>query len=195
MSAALKAAAVIEYEKQIARHTKLPEEMPVIPEMAKDYTRMFFGTRSLSEIMYERRTELGMSASDLARALNIKSSEFIGMVERGRRNLELNRVPMLADALKLDSEALCRLALFEAAPQIAMRLFGRKINDFDPKPDKTGKIASKITPEQLEFNNKLYSLPSPLRVTVLHLIDQFFTLVNNGPTRLSSISMSKTTEE
>lgn len=65
-------------------------------------------------VIRERREELHLSQGAVARGLGISSPEFVGMVEKGQRRLQLNKVPMLAVVLQLDPVALSRLALFEA---------------------------------------------------------------------------------
>jgi transcriptional regulator with XRE-family HTH domain len=158
---------------------------PVAPELARDWKKLYNGTKSLAQIMRERREELDLTQVDIANAIGIKSSEFIGMVEKGYRSLELNKVPLLADALQIERETLCRVALFEAAPQIAMALFGKNPADFTPGPakQKPAGIPFKLTQEQIDYHQKIWMLPSPLRVMVLTLIDQFYSLITGVPGR------------
>lgn len=151
------------------------------------YTDLFEKTRPLREVLKEARLRKDYSQSDLATMLNIKSSEFIGMVENGQRRFELNRIPAIADALGLDAKKLCRLALFEDAPLFAMAVFGNDVSTFTPTAAAKDKKQQKVSlsPEQLDYMVRLYSLPSPLRYTILDLIEKFTVLIKSGPSRLS----------
>ena len=51
------------------------------------------------DIVRQRRVELGMSVDDLARAVGIRSPEFVAMIEAGHSVIDLNRAPAFAEAL------------------------------------------------------------------------------------------------
>jgi transcriptional regulator with XRE-family HTH domain len=85
------------------------------------------------DIIRERREELGLTQTDLARAMGIVSSEFVCMIESGKRHFALNNIPKLASVLWLDAEALCRCALYEAAPSFYRSTFGERV-PARPKP-------------------------------------------------------------
>ena len=87
----------------------------------------------LRDIVRERREELGLTQTDLARAMGIVSPEFVCMIESGRRHFALNNIPKLASVLWLEAEALCRCALYEAAPTFYRSTFGEKV-PARPKP-------------------------------------------------------------
>ena len=141
---------------------------------------------TVGSVIQARRFELELTQAQVANALDIKSSEMIGMVESGHRHLDINKIPRLASVLKVDTEELCKLALLEAAPQFAAAVFGKKLQTVMPAPVTGKQHEQKVTlsPQQLEYNQKLYALPSPLRYSVLSLIDQFTTLIREGPSRL-----------
>lgn len=165
---------------------------PVSEELAKNWAAVYDATTPLARILRQRREQLQLTQADVARALDIQSSEFIGLVENGQRRLDLNRVPQLAGVLKLDTETLCRLALFEAAPQFALSLFGAKIKTFVPTAARKCQAESvQMSPEQTAIYQRLYALPSGLRLTVLELIEQFTTLVREGPSRVRRLPRSK----
>jgi len=134
-----------------------------------------------AEIIRRRRLELGLLQVDVARRLGVRSSEFIGMLEKGGsvpggRNLELNKVPRMADALQLSRKDLTRLALFETAPMAAMTLFGDQISLYEVRNSKFKfgtPRETNMTPEQIDVVNKIFALPDSIRATVLSTIDQF----------------------
>ena len=162
---------------------------PVSEELEQKWAEIYDTTTPLARILRQRREELQLTQADVARALDIQSSEFIGMVENGQRRLHLNKVPQLAGVLKLDTETLCRLALFEDAPQFALSVFGAKIKTFVPVAARNRRGESvQMSPEQIAIYQRLYALPSALRLTVLALIEQFTTLIKEGPSRVRQLS-------
>jgi len=78
----------------------------------------------IKDIVRERREELGLTQTELGRAMDIISGEFICLVESGKRHIALNNLPRLAAALWLDAEGLCRCGLYEAAPAFYRSTFG-----------------------------------------------------------------------
>lgn len=169
------------------KYHKVPQPAAIPLDARDGYLNAFNNSERFMHVIRNRREELGLSRADVARAMGIKSSEFIGMIENGIRNLELNKVPRLADVLKIDPTDLCRLALFESAPLMAMSLFGVKPKDYQPrKVDKVKESEFKLTPEQAAVQMKLFGLPSSIRNTVIQLIDQFAATTKQVPQRLGS---------
>jgi transcriptional regulator with XRE-family HTH domain len=78
---------------------------------------------NLRLVIRERREALGMTQQEVAELVGTEP-EFIGMVEGGRRRFDLDRLATLADALQFDKTQLCRLGLYERAPQLYRVLFG-----------------------------------------------------------------------
>ena len=70
-----------------------------------------------------RRTQLGLTQRQVAQSVGV-TPECITLIEAGRRQPELERVPRLADALQTDRQALCRLALECRAPVFYYELVG-----------------------------------------------------------------------
>jgi transcriptional regulator with XRE-family HTH domain len=83
-------------------------------------------TSRFGELIRQRREQLGMSQTEVARRVGIGSPEFVGMVETGKRPVPLDRVPALAEALQLDRVNLCKEALSERHPVLYHALFGGK---------------------------------------------------------------------
>jgi len=77
----------------------------------------------LSELIKQRRTTLGLTQQSIADTLQV-TPESIGLWERQKRRIDLNRVPRLAAVLELDQQDVCRLALFEHYPRLHDALFG-----------------------------------------------------------------------
>lgn len=73
-----------------------------------------------------RREELGKTQLQVAEAVGV-TSDCITLVEGGRRRLDLDRIPRLADALEMDRKDLCRQALLARSPQFYSELFSGEL--------------------------------------------------------------------
>ena len=76
----------------------------------------------LSRLIRHRREELNLTQQQVAEKMGV-TSDAITLVELGYRRLDLDRIPALADALKLNRRQLCRQALQERAPELFRQLF------------------------------------------------------------------------
>jgi len=135
-------------------------------------------TVPLREVIRRRRESLELSQTEMAKALGIASPEFISMVESGRRRFALNNIAAVADVLRLNRKDLCRLALFEEAPNMAMSLYGTDPKGYTEPAEAKGKVTARYDPNQIAYHNKLWSLPQPFRANVLANIDQLSELIN-----------------
>jgi transcriptional regulator with XRE-family HTH domain len=140
------------------------------------------GTPSLfQQRIRERREELkdseGLTQTKIASAIGIASPEFITMLEKGRRNLDLNKVPMLADVLKIDRKDLCKLALYEAAPSLYAELFdtlsppGVRKEVLTENGEVIPSSTMVLTGEMVYAVQRLVRLPDELRRSVERLIE------------------------
>jgi transcriptional regulator with XRE-family HTH domain len=120
-------------------------------------------TEQLRTFMRRRREELGLTQVDVARAVGVSSGDFISLVEKGIRKLDLDRMPRLAEVLQSDPVEVSRVALQEQYPLLATVLVGR--------PSK------KTVPTQSEADlaaQKLKDLPRQVRQMVINMIDMLF---------------------
>jgi len=76
----------------------------------------------LSRRIRRRRRELSLTQQEVATRVGV-TADHITLVEGGYRRLDLDRIPDLADALRLDRTELCREALEERAPALYRELF------------------------------------------------------------------------
>ena len=81
------------------------------------------------EVIRNRRRQLQRSQREVARAVGIQSADFISLVEKGQRRIDLDRIPALAAVLDLDVHQLCRQALALSAPRMAEALFGAEVQE------------------------------------------------------------------
>ncbi len=71
----------------------------------------------------KRREQLGKTQLQVGEACGV-TGDCITLVEAGRRRLDLERIPLLADVLELDRATLCRQALRDRSPHFYTELFG-----------------------------------------------------------------------
>jgi ribosome-binding protein aMBF1 (putative translation factor) len=71
----------------------------------------------------EQRERLHMTQRHIANKLGFKSAEAVGMIEAGKRQLDLDKVPVLAVTLECDVVWLCCLAIREQCPALGEVLF------------------------------------------------------------------------
>jgi transcriptional regulator with XRE-family HTH domain len=77
-------------------------------------------------LIRHRRQELNLTQAEIAEKLGV-TSDCITLVELGHRRLDLDRIPQLANALKLNRRELCRQALQERAPELYREIFRQRV--------------------------------------------------------------------
>ena len=78
----------------------------------------------MKTLIRQRRQQLGLSQTQLSQMMGTVSSEFICMVERGRRSFDADNIPRLAQALQVYAQDLCVYFLFERSPILYAATFG-----------------------------------------------------------------------
>jgi transcriptional regulator with XRE-family HTH domain len=78
---------------------------------------------SLHIMLRRRREALLLTQAAIAELLEV-TPECVCCWESGRRRMELNKIPRIADALHLDPRELCLKALAEFHPRFNAALFG-----------------------------------------------------------------------
>ena len=78
---------------------------------------------TIGAILADRRKKLGLTQEAVAIGVNILSPEFIGLVERGKRHFDLNKIPKFAHVLGLPGNRLVEVYLNEHAPEAYKVLF------------------------------------------------------------------------
>jgi transcriptional regulator with XRE-family HTH domain len=118
--------------------------------------------KSVREFMRDRREELQLTQADVAQGVGVSSGDFISLVEKGMRNLDLDRIPRLAGILKTDPEDLCRRVIEEQYPLLAQCLFGATLRSRKP----IGEV--EVAMERFK------SLPRHVRSMVISMITVLF---------------------
>ena len=118
-------------------------------------------------IIAARRQALELTQAQVADAIGITSAEFIGLLEKDLRRIDLNKVPRLADALSLSPSDLTKIALSEQFPLAYEAVFGAEIPD-DAKPQSNRSSGDAGT------LNMLRSLDTGARKSILQLIESLY---------------------
>jgi len=84
----------------------------------------------LTTLIRRRRNTLRLKQQQIADVLRV-GPEAVGHWERGKRRIELDKLPRLAAVLQLNAQDVCRVALREFHPALYLALFGA---DQPPEP-------------------------------------------------------------
>ena len=121
-----------------------------------------------------RREELGLSRQSLADGLALSES-FVDLIERGKRGCDLDDLPRVAAALKLDAKAVVAVYLAERHAVLYHALYGRR------QPVEPG---DSTTTEVHDVHWRLDQLPRPLRAVVENLVYELYEMLRRpGGTR------------
>jgi len=87
--------------------------------MGKDRRRAEpFGRQSVGDFLDFWLAMQGMTQAELAKAVGIKTPNFVSMIATGRSKLPIARVPAVADALGVSRTYLMRLVLGQDHPEL-----------------------------------------------------------------------------
>ncbi len=78
--------------------------------------------RNLYPFIRRQRRLLKLTQEQLGDKLGV-TGDFIGLIETGRRRLDLDRIPALAEALQTEPMGMCLTVLCERAPRLFKILF------------------------------------------------------------------------
>jgi transcriptional regulator with XRE-family HTH domain len=125
---------------------------------------------SFGEYLRRRRAELGLTQLDVAKAVDYKNAEYIGLLENPEKNsvsrkLNPDKLPRLAEILKVPLKDLAKLYLEEHSPVLAMALFsgGAEIR----------RGAFRLNHED-EFVVKLKTLPIDTREPIIKMVNSLY---------------------
>ena len=87
-------------------------------------------TVPLHVVLRRRRHELCLLQTELAEALSV-TPECVGQWECGRRRMCLDKLPCIAEVLRMNPKAVCMAALAEFHPGFHAALFGQREQQAD----------------------------------------------------------------
>ncbi len=82
---------------------------------------------SVAETIRRRREGLGLSQEEVAEQLGL-TADFVGLCEKGKRWIGLDRIPKLAEILEVNAKELAVTALSEEAPELAEVILHGKLS-------------------------------------------------------------------
>lgn len=123
-------------------------------------------TNHFGEFIRHRRKELNKTQLEIAKALGLSSSEFIGMIELGTRQPNLERLPELALALKVKTFSLAKLAMMDVYPNLAKTIFRNKQEFLSQERHR------RISEDDLL--SKLDALPHRISQPIIDMINHFY---------------------
>jgi len=137
----------------------------MMPNMGLSIKAAGKSLNTVSDVLKHHRQELGLLQPDIARAIGVKSADFISLVESGQRSMDLNRIPALARVLKLNAKDLVLLAIHEQWPEASAVL-------------KAGRMSAglKTLSEEAELAGKLSRLSLESRRLIFSLVDHLLSL-------------------
>src|SRR5664279_6141672 len=134
-------------------------------------------TKSVAELIRQRREDLGLSQEDIARQLMV-TSDFVGLCERGMRKIGLERIPRLAEILEVNAKDLALMALSKEAPELAQVMLQGKVSKDFELPD--------LSKSEQEGFRKLMALDRSQREPILSTIDALYDMAQARSSDVSS---------
>ena len=116
-------------------------------------------------MLKDRRQQLGLLQPDIARAIGVKSGDFISLVESGQRSMDLNRIPALARVLKLNAKNLVLMAIHDQWPEAAAVLTAGRASP-----------GLKTLSEEAELASKLSRLSPDSKRLIFTVVDHLLSL-------------------
>jgi transcriptional regulator with XRE-family HTH domain len=125
----------------------------------------------LGKFIRGRRLDLNLFQRDIADALG-SGPEFIGMIEKGTRQPNFERLPALARVLRVPTFILAKLAFTDVYPKLANSMFRNK-HEFLKR--------ASIHPEIRDAATKLQALPDNVRMSIVEMIDKLYEQAMEEP--------------
>jgi transcriptional regulator with XRE-family HTH domain len=117
--------------------------------------------KRMADLLRGRREQLGLTQRQLGAALDMKSGDFVCLVEAGQRTFPVGQLPELARVLQIPGKDLLNFCLVEQYPELASILATSKA---------TGRVS--IRQQEEELVRSAMALPRAARRTVKTMIEQ-----------------------
>ena len=121
-------------------------------------------TNRFGQFVLKRRNELGLTQREIADALGLEAKEFVGLIEKGQRRPNYERLPKLAQILNTSVVTLFQLIIWDTYPYLAEVIFSKKAQ---PVNVVKFKAESSVT-------KKLNALPLDSRQIIVRMIDSLY---------------------
>ena len=147
-------------------------------QMLEIWDKSVKGPRPFNTLLTYLRTRKKLNQTELARRFStFGTPSYINMLERGERNIDLNKVADLAHALDVDPGWLEKRWLYHYYPDVYKRWFGSIPRD--PDTDTTIVPAStelkvNLSEEDFDLVSKLSRLPGRKRFVVRAVVNELY---------------------
>jgi len=91
----------------------------------------------VSTYLRRRRLQLGITQKEVGAVIGV-TRDYVSLLESGDRQLDLDRVPLLADALDTNRGDLCAWALLDRCPALFAEIFSVDSVAAPPEPSNPG---------------------------------------------------------
>jgi transcriptional regulator with XRE-family HTH domain len=125
---------------------------------------------SLPDFIRKKRTGLGLTQAKVADRMGFKSPDYMSLVEQGLRNVDLDRIPQLAEILQVDPAELGKMALEHMYPVLSHCLI----------KGKGLKTSSNVVTDVDVATEKLKLLPRDERQLVVNMINMLHEKQHSG---------------
>lgn len=131
----------------------------------------------LSKFIAQRREHLKKNQAQIASQVGRFTPEWLGMIEKGHRQLDLKHVPRLADALQLDRADLAKVVIRQYWPAVYSALWPKSrvttVTEALEGVREARKGGKDYTAQvAMDLWERIQAMPTANRVTILNLIDQ-----------------------
>ena len=134
----------------------------------------------LHELIRNRRLQLNITQAEVAQRIGISSPDFISLVEKGSRRLDLDHIPRLAEVLQLDRD-LAQKALSESYPNLYRALSGTAA-------PAVREDTQKRFDYELDLVRKLQQFDKDVHKSVVKLIETLFRKQTRGTASIDRCS-------
>ena len=117
-----------------------------------------------------RRNAKGKTLAEIARHIGYGSGDYYQLIEAGKRMVDGDKIPLLADALDVNRQELSKLYLRIVYPNLHSTFWAAEdvhLSETDP----TDKRFVEVSERTIDLLNRIYKLPSVKRRKLLDLLD------------------------
>ena len=134
-------------------------------------------TPTVGEVVRAWRIKRDLSQLALSNLVGHKTGEWIGMIENNVRALDLEKIPGMAAALRIDPRDLLKVAMFEYYPGVAQVLYP---GDTPGAPSEKEPAPVTVSPEALQLAQRIENLSPEARDIVAGVV----SMAGSGQGRL-----------
>ena len=116
-----------------------------------------------------RRNHVGKTLAEIARQIGYGSGDYYQLIEAGKRMVDGDKIPLLADALELNRQELSKLYLRIMYPNLHSTFWAAEDVHLESSPE--GKRFVEVSERTIDLLNRIYKLQSVKRKKLLDVLD------------------------